>query len=267
MTKAPAYLWYAQDILLSGRVDSLSAQEECWYRRALDYAWIDGGLSADPAVAALRIKKGCSPKAAQKLMEMFFVPDKKDAAKVVNEKQEILRKKLREKIKKLSKAGKASAAKRTKTKELPPPDEGNKCSTDDEQMSGNSIQFNSINSTKEEKKEETPQDAAKTKRGSRIPDTFFLTSEMRIWGTDRRPDVDLILETEKFCNHWRASTGRNATKMDWMLTWKNWILNAKANGTSQGRNGNGRSTNEDRIAETFDVINQYPTEAELGRFS
>ncbi len=91
-------------------------------------------------------------------------------------------------------------------------------------------------------REETPQ-AATTKRGSRIPETFLLTPEMRSWASERRPDVDLITETEKFCNHFRSATGRTAVKLDWLLTWKNWILNSKGNGSNQKNNGSGPKSN------------------------
>lgn len=76
------------------------------------------------------------------------------------------------------------------------------------------------------KKENTP-DGVSKKAGSRIPDPFMLTAEMRAYAADRRPDVDVELETEKFVNFWRAKTGRDATKLDWAATWRNWILNAK----------------------------------------
>jgi hypothetical protein len=269
MSKSPAYLWFAQDVLLSARVDSLTAEEECWYRRALDYAWIDGGLSCDPAAAASRIKKGCTPEAAKKLMGMFFEPCKKDVQKVVNEKQEILRKKLRDKIRKLSKAGKASAAKRNEDKGKQGKKDGNKCSTDDEQMSGNSIQSNST----KDKEEANASSSPTKKRATRLPSEFFLSAEMKAWAAEECPTVDLKTETKKFCNHYRSISGKNSVRLDWVLTWENWILGARdkygaSNESNQKHNsGAAKPTNEDRIADTYDVINQYPTESELGHFS
>lgn len=140
-----AYLWDPHAILLSRRVGKLSANEECWYRRALDYSWIDDGLPADPTDAADRIGKKCTPTAAAKLIEIFFTPHPKDPQKVVNEVQEERRKKLQQKLRKLSKAGKESARKRKATGNLPPQKRGNKCSTNDEQMLGNKC--NVINTT------------------------------------------------------------------------------------------------------------------------
>jgi hypothetical protein len=111
---------------------------------------------------------------------------------------------------------------------------------------------------------ETPQ-AAST-RGTRIPDTFMLTSEMRTYASEKRPDVDCPLETEKFVNHWRAATGRNATKLDWNATWRNWILNARGtNGTNRHfQDSPHKPTSVSRLADTANITDQYPTETELG---
>lgn len=61
------------------------------------------------------------------------------------------------------------------------------------------------------------------KRGTRIPDDFAPTPEMLLWAAERAPHVNIPLSTEKFTNHWIAAT-KNATKLDWPATWRNWIL-------------------------------------------
>jgi hypothetical protein len=66
------------------------------------------------------------------------------------------------------------------------------------------------------------------KRGTRIPDDFHVTEDMVAWARDRVPHVDGRTETEKFVNFWRAKTGKDATKLDWPATWRNWMLNAKS---------------------------------------
>ena len=63
------------------------------------------------------------------------------------------------------------------------------------------------------------------KRGTRLG-AFTLTREMRQWAAEKVPLVDVHLETEKFCNYWRSKAGRDATKLDWLLTWRNWMLGA-----------------------------------------
>lgn len=111
---SPAYLWYPKDVFSSGRIDELSAQEECWYRRALDRSWLDGGIPADPEKCAKHIGKKCTAKAAEKILEMFFIPAKKDASKMANPRQEKERALFKKKIKQKSDAGKAGMAKRWK---------------------------------------------------------------------------------------------------------------------------------------------------------
>lgn len=61
----------------------------------------------------------------------------------------------------------------------------------------------------------------KTRRGTRLPDPFLLTTDMARWARDRAPGVNLSLATEKFVNYWR---GTGKTKVDWEATWRNWIL-------------------------------------------
>lgn len=63
------------------------------------------------------------------------------------------------------------------------------------------------------------------KRGTRIPDPFNLTPEMRQWAATEAPGADITRETVKFVNYWRSKT-RDATKLDWPATWRNWLLNA-----------------------------------------
>lgn len=63
-------------------------------------------------------------------------------------------------------------------------------------------------------------------RGIRIPDDFQVTEAMVEWAREHVPEVDGRRETEKFINHWRAKSGRDATKLDWKATWRNWMLRA-----------------------------------------
>lgn len=65
------------------------------------------------------------------------------------------------------------------------------------------------------------------KRATRIAEDFEITDTMRQWAAQKTPGIDLGLETEKFINYWVAKSGKDATKVDWAATWRNWILNAK----------------------------------------
>ena len=113
---SPAYLWYPKDVLSSGRVESLSAEEECWYRRALDRSWLDEGIPFDPVTCARYIGKGCTPDAAVKILDIFFESKKKDESKMVNARQEKERKLFFKKRKQKSEAGKQGMRNRWKQK-------------------------------------------------------------------------------------------------------------------------------------------------------
>jgi len=61
------------------------------------------------------------------------------------------------------------------------------------------------------------------KRGHRIPEDFSITAEMYQWASSKGLTINLQLSTEKFINHW-TSTTKNATKLDWVAAWRNWML-------------------------------------------
>ena len=59
------------------------------------------------------------------------------------------------------------------------------------------------------------------RRGTRIPDDFTLTDEMRQWASEKGYRIDLDTLTEEFVDYWSALPGAKATKLDWGKTWKN----------------------------------------------
>jgi hypothetical protein len=72
------------------------------------------------------------------------------------------------------------------------------------------------------------------RNGSRLPDDWRPTPELIAAARAERPDIDLRMETAKFRDHWHAKTGRDATKLDWDATYRNWIRNARSpNGFAQ----------------------------------
>ncbi len=75
-------------------------------------------------------------------------------------------------------------------------------------------------------REEVDNEVAPRKRGTRIPEPFLLTAEMRRWGADEVPGLDLDQHTREFVDHWRAASGQNAVKVDWVATWRNWMRKA-----------------------------------------
>lgn len=73
----------------------------------------------------------------------------------------------------------------------------------------------------------SPPDSGDPKRGTRLPDDFTITAELADWAARETPHIDVATETEKFCDYWRAKTGKDATKLDWVATWRNWMRNAR----------------------------------------
>ncbi len=51
-----------------------------------------------------------------------------------------------------------------------------------------------------------------------------------------KPEIEI--EFEKFTNYWKAKSGSNAIKRDWLATWRSWVLNA-----AEWRGGNGNNPN------------------------
>ena len=91
--------------------------------------------------------------------------------------------------------------------------------------------------------------SSKINRGTRwpagavVPDDWIADAAARrkVHG---KPPIDLALEAEKFQNFWAAKSGKDATKVDWRATWRNWTLNTngvyangKANSGQHGRRG------------------------------
>lgn len=65
-------------------------------------------------------------------------------------------------------------------------------------------------------------------RGSRLTDDWQPTPDDIAWAKTEHPGIDGRLETEKFRNHWMSKSGKDATKLDWSRTWRNWIINAQS---------------------------------------
>lgn len=70
-------------------------------------------------------------------------------------------------------------------------------------------------------------EAPPRKRATRIPDDFAITPEMAVWGREHAPHVNGVYETQKFADYWRSRSGKDATKTDWIATWRNWMRKAQ----------------------------------------
>lgn len=82
-------------------------------------------------------------------------------------------------------------------------------------------------------------------RASRLKKDWTLPDEWRQEASAIRGDVNFDYEADKFKDFWVGKAGRDAAKMDWRATWRNWIRNAKPSPKSASRDGisrNGTST-------------------------
>lgn len=84
--------------------------------------------------------------------------------------------------------------------------------------------------------------APKARRGTRLPEDFAVTPEMRKWAEENVPQLAGARETEKFVNHFRSAPGQKGVKLDWVATWRNWMLTA-AERLPRGPNGHKPYTN------------------------
>lgn len=73
--------------------------------------------------------------------------------------------------------------------------------------------------------EESPSGARK--RATRLDENWNPSTADIAWCKAEHPGIDGRAETEKFRNHWIAKSGKDATKLDWSRTWRNWIINAE----------------------------------------
>lgn len=97
-------------------------------------------------------------------------------------------------------------------------------------------------------------------RGTRIPDDFAqtITPEMVAWFRKNCPNVDGRDQTARFVDYWSDKTGKDATKRDWVGTWRNWMRREQDKiNEKQARSGNRassasasgpRSTTDERVA-------------------
>lgn len=78
------------------------------------------------------------------------------------------------------------------------------------------------------------------KRGTRLDDSFTLTSPMRSWAVkEGLPAAEVDRETDKFRDYWAAQPGQKGVKLDWQGTWRNWIRRAVED---RGPRGSGKIT-------------------------
>lgn len=77
--------------------------------------------------------------------------------------------------------------------------------------------------------------ATPRKRGTRLDPDWRPSDEDRAWTLERLDSHAAAVELEKFRNYFVAKTGKDATKLDWGRTWRNWVLNANGRASPTSR--------------------------------
>jgi hypothetical protein len=67
----------------------------------------------------------------------------------------------------------------------------------------------------------------KSARGTRLPRDWKPSPELVSWVQSECPDVDGREQSDRFRDYWHAKAGRDAIKLDWDLTFKNWMRKAR----------------------------------------
>lgn len=62
-----------------------------------------------------------------------------------------------------------------------------------------------------------------TEKGTRVPDDFTITEDMKAWAAANVPGVNLEWQTQKFIDYFASLSGQRAIKKDWRRAWQNWM--------------------------------------------
>jgi hypothetical protein len=77
-----------------------------------------------------------------------------------------------------------------------------------------------ITETESETVSSTKKQAA-PKRGTRVPEDFSITDDMRSWAATETPHVDLDRKLGEWIDYWKSVAGQRGVKLDWVSTWRN----------------------------------------------
>ena len=65
------------------------------------------------------------------------------------------------------------------------------------------------------------------RRATRLSADWEPSDELIAFARKERPDLNLRTTVMSFMNYWQSKSGKDATKLDWDKTFKNWVLNEK----------------------------------------
>lgn len=75
----------------------------------------------------------------------------------------------------------------------------------------------------------TDKSVVPAQRANRLPADFVVPSDWLTWSVADRgwSRSDAEAEAATFVDYWHAKSGRDATKLDWQATWRNWCRNSR----------------------------------------
>jgi uncharacterized protein YdaU (DUF1376 family) len=109
-------------------------------------------------------------------------------------------------------------------------------------------------------KELVPQQAATPKkRAIRLPDDW--RPDKSFWDAALANNPGMTQEwfvsvAHKFKDYWIAKSGKDATKADWLATWRNWVRREVENGKG-GHSQAGKQSYGQQRSELFDAVTDY----------
>lgn len=65
------------------------------------------------------------------------------------------------------------------------------------------------------------------KKGSRLDQNWVLPALWREWACRVRPTLNVDETADSFKDFWHSKAGKDACKLDWYATWRNWVRNQK----------------------------------------
>lgn len=87
---------------------------------------------------------------------------------------------------------------------------------------------------------DTPNGVSKKKQGTRLPEDWVLPRDWGDWALAEGWTENVIRDqADRFRDYWISKTGRDATKRDWLATWRNWMRNAKIPRVIEGKKSHG----------------------------
>lgn len=106
------------------------------------------------------------------------------------------------------------------------------------------------------------QESEPRKRGTRLSPDWMPSQEAIDTMKSECPNVDLQAEHRKFIDYWTAKTGKDATKLSWDGTWRNWIRRSSESRPALRAVGASNSTVDDKVNGWLDMANSTGKELE-----